>query len=96
MEKSAELETETEQGSQEATLQVENREDENGKQQHKGEESRKRKIGADATIVKQRKEIANNFISEKATALMEGSLKDRGFIAERGFKKVISPFVEIL
>ena len=27
---------------------------------------------------------------------MERSLKDRGFIAERGFEKVISPFVEIL
>ena len=27
---------------------------------------------------------------------MEGSLKDRGFIAERGFKKVISPFAEML
>ena len=37
-----------------------------------------------------------NFISKKAIALMEGSLKDRGFIAERGFKKVISPFTEML
>ena len=27
---------------------------------------------------------------------MEGSLKDRGFIAERGLKKVISPFAEML
>ena len=27
---------------------------------------------------------------------MEGSLKDRGFIADRGFKKVISPFAEML
>ena len=27
---------------------------------------------------------------------MEGSLKDKGFIAERGFKKVISSFVEML
>ena len=27
---------------------------------------------------------------------MEKSLKDRGFIAERGFKKLISPFVEML
>ena len=43
MEESVELETETEQGFQEAVMQVENREDENEKQQHKGEESRKRK-----------------------------------------------------
>ena len=27
---------------------------------------------------------------------MERSLKDKGFIAERGFKKVISPFAEML
>ena len=27
---------------------------------------------------------------------MEGSLKNRGFIVERGFKKVISPFTEML
>ena len=27
---------------------------------------------------------------------MEGSLKDRGFIAERGLKKVISSFAEML
>ena len=27
---------------------------------------------------------------------MEGSLKDRGFITERGFKQVISPFAEML
>ena len=41
------------------------------------------------------KERARKF-SEKAATLMEGSLKDRGFIAERGFKKVISPFTEML
>ena len=39
---------------------------------------------------------ARNFISEKVAALMEGSLKDKGFISERGFKKVISPFTEML
>ena len=27
---------------------------------------------------------------------MEKSLKDRGFIVERGFKKLISPFTEML
>ena len=42
------------------------------------------------------KERARNLISEKAAALMEGSLKDRGFLAKRGFKKVISPFDEML
>ena len=42
------------------------------------------------------KERVRNFISEKAAALMEGSLKDKGFITERGFKQVISPFSEML
>ena len=42
------------------------------------------------------KERAKNFISEKETALMEGNLKDRGFITERGFKKITSPFTEML
>ena len=42
------------------------------------------------------KEIARNFISEKIAALMEGSLKDKGFISERGFKTIISPFEEML
>ena len=42
------------------------------------------------------KEKARNFISKKAVALMERSLKNRGFIAERGFKKVPSPFAEML
>ena len=42
------------------------------------------------------KERVKSFISEKAAALMEGSLKDRGFIVERGFKKVISSFAKML
>ena len=90
-----ELDNEIEQGSQEAALQVEDREDENEKQQLKGEESRKRKRGVDEARGEQMKERAKNFISEKVASLMEGSLKDRGFIAERGFKKVITPFAEM-
>ena len=35
-------------------------------------------------------------ISNKASALMEKSLKDRGFIVERGFKRLISHFSEML
>ena len=42
------------------------------------------------------KERAKSLISEKAAALMEGSLKDKGFISKRGVKKVISPFAEML
>ena len=48
------------------------------------------------TETKQRVEKVRNFISNKEATLMEKSLKDRSFIAERGFKKFISPFVEML
>ena len=50
-------------------------------------------MGADEARAEQMKERARKF-SEKAATLMEGSLKDRGFITKRGFKKVISPFTE--
>ena len=53
------------------------------------EEPRKRKRGADESR-------ARNLISEKATTLMEESLKNRGFIVERGLKNIISPFAEVL
>ena len=53
------------------------------------DEPRKRKRGADEAR-------ARNLISRKASTLMEGSLKNRGFIAERGFKNIISPFAEVL
>ena len=96
VEECTELENQTGQGSQEATEQVEDREDENEKQQQKGEESRKRKRGADEARAEQMNERARNFISEKAAALMEGSLKDRGFIIERRLQKVVSPFAEML
>ena len=33
---------------------------------------------------------------QKAAAFMEGSLKKRGFIVERGFKNIISPFAKVL
>ena len=65
-------------------------------QQQTGEESRKRKRGTNEGGAEKRKDIAGNFVSEKTTSLMEESLKERGFIAERGFKKVITPFAEVL
>ena len=41
-------------------------------------------------------EKVRSLISNRAAALMEKSLKDRGFIVERGFRKLISPFAEML
>ena len=60
------------------------------------EESRKRKREADKAKAEQSKDRVRNFISDKALALMERSLKDKGFIAERGIKRLISPFAEML
>ena len=47
-------------------------------------------------LVKYEENIVENFISESAVALMEGGLKNMGFIAERGFKNIISPFAEMV
>ena len=96
MEEYTELENQTEEVSRAAAGQVEERDDENEKHQHIVEESRKRKRGADEAEAEKRKDRARNFISNKAAAVMERSLKDTGFIAKRGFKRLISPFAEML
>ena len=58
------------------------------------EESRKRNRGVEAE--KRGAEKVRSLILDKATALMEKSLKDRGFIVERGFNRLIFPFAEML
>ena len=96
MEECIEPKMQTEQNHQAAAGHVESRDNENETQQQTREESRKRKIGTNEAGAEKRKDIARNFVSEKAIALMEESLKERGFNAERGFKKAISPFAEVL
>ena len=59
-------------------------------------ELRKRKRVIVEAEAEQRNEKVTSLISDKATALMEKILKDRGFIVERGFKKLISLFSEML
>ena len=59
-------------------------------------ESRKMKRGPEEAEAEQRNEKVRSLISDKGTTLMEKSLKDKGFIAERGFKNQISPFYEML
>ena len=96
MEECIEQEIQTKQNHQAAVRHVNNRDNENETQQQTREESRKRKRGNNEAGAEKRKDIARNFISERATALMEESLKEMGFIVERGFKKAISPFAEVL
>ena len=96
MEECIKQEVHREQNHQATVGHVENKDNETEMQQQTGEESRKRKRGTNEARAEKRKDIARDFVSEKATALMEGSLMKRGFIVERGFKKAISPFVEVL
>ena len=77
-------------------MQAEERTEDRGEPELLEEESRKRKRGAEEAEVKQRNEKVRSLILDKATALMEKSLKDKGFIVERGLKKLISPFSEML
>ena len=96
MEECTELENQTEQGFEATTRQVEERNDDNEENHQTVDEPRKRKRGSDETDEEQRKNRVENFISESAVALMEGSLKNRCFIAERGFKNIIFPFAEMV
>ena len=96
MEECTELENQTEQGFEVTTRQVEERNNDNEEDHHTVDEPRKRKRGADEAGEEQRKKRVESFISESAMALMEGSLKNRGFIEERGFKNIISLFAEMV
>ena len=74
MEEYTDLENQTEQSFEATTRQVEERDDDNEENHQTVKEPRKRKRGADEAKAK-------NLISERATALMEESLKNRSFIA---------------
>ena len=96
MEAYTEVEEEIVQETQSGEMQEEERDAARGEPEQLEEESRKRKRGAEESEVEQRNERVRIFISNKAFALMEKILKDKGFIDERGFKKLISPFSKIL
>ena len=82
-----EVEEETVQKTQSREMQAEERTADRGESGQLGEESRKKKRGA---------EKVRSLISDKATTLMERSLKDKAFIVERGFRNLISLFAEML
>ena len=82
-----EVEEETVQETQSREMQAEERTEDKGEPGQLGEESRKMKRGV---------EKVRSLISDREVALMEKSLKDRGFIVERGFIKLISHFAEML
>ena len=89
MEEYTELENQTEQGFETTTREVEERDYDNEKNHQTMKEPRKRKMGANEAKAKK-------LIPERATALMEEILKNRGFITERRFKNIISPFAKMV
>ena len=89
MEEYIELENQIEQGFEATTRKVEERDDDNKENHQIVKEPRKRKRGANEAKAKK-------LISKRAAALMEESLRNICFIVERGFKNIISPFVEMV
>ena len=96
MEAYTKVEEETVQEIQSWEMQARERAEDRGEPKLLEEESRKRKKGTKEAEAEQGNKKVRNIISDKVAALMEKSLKDRGFIVERGFKKLISPFSEML
>ena len=96
MEAYAEVEEEVVQEKQSREMQEEERAEARVELEQPEEESRKRKRGDKEAEREQRNERARILVSDKAFALLEISLKDRGFIVERGFNKLISSFSEML
>ena len=90
------VEKEVVQENQSREMQEEKRAEARGEPEQPKEESRKGKRGAKETETEQRNERVRILISDKASSLIEKILKDRGFIVERGFNKLLSPFFEIL
>ena len=93
MEAYTEVEEETVQEIHSGEMQAEERDEDRGEFEPLEGESRKMKREAE---VEQMNEKVRSLISDKAAALMEKSLKDRDFIVERGFKRLISHFSEML
>ena len=60
------------------------------------EETRKRKRGAEEAETEKIREKVSDFVSERAYFAGRNKLQNRDFISERGFNKLISPFVETI
>ena len=93
MEGYIEVEEEIVQETQLGEVQEEERVETRGEPEPLDEESRKRKRGAKEGEAEQRNKRVRILISDKESTLMEKLLKDKGFIVERGFKRLISPFL---
>ena len=96
MEAYVELKEEVVQENQSGEVQEEERAEAKVEPEQPEEESRKKKRGVEESKTEQRNERVRILISDKGSALMEKSLKDRGFIVEKGFNKLISHFYEML
>ena len=59
-------------------------------------ETRKRRKGAEEDRVERREEKASDLVLECAYLAWRDKFQHRDFIGERGFNKLISPFLEIV
>ena len=94
MEEYTELEDHTVQTTQIVAEQVEERVDVNDELEQTVEESRKRKRGNEEAEKSEQK--ASEWVSDMMYIAWRDKLQHRGFIRERGFRKWISPFQELI
>ena len=92
MEAYTEVEEGTVQETQSGEKKAKERAEYKGELKRLEEESRKMKKVTKESEAEKRDEKVKSLISDKAATLMEKSMKDGGFIVERGFKRLISPF----
>ena len=64
--------------------------------EQEAKETRKIKRGVEEAKTEQRKEKASDFVSERAYFAWRDKLQNKDFNGERGFNKLISPFVETI
>ena len=77
-------------------MQEEERPETRTKTEQPTKETRKRKRGVEEAETEQRKEKVSDFYSELAYFARKDKLQHKDFIGERGFSKLISPFLEII
>ena len=94
MEEYDELENETVQATEVVTGQGEERAEENDELEQTVEEFRKRKIGNEEVESSEQK--ASDWVSDMAYIAWRDKLQHKDFIGERGFKKWVSPFQELV
>ena len=96
MEEYTEIERELVQEAQSRAVQEEERLETRTKTEQPTEKTRKRKRGDEEAETEQREEKVSDFVSECAYFAWRDKLQHKDFFGERGFNKIISPFIEMI